>query len=74
MNHQTVITSNGKNLTKVVIDGIDVSDMITEIRFMHKGGELPVMEMAVINCDVTINSPQIPQLPEVLRNFYKVSD
>lgn len=74
MKHQTVITSNGKNRTEVFVDGIDLSDVITEIRFVHVGGEPPVLEMIVANCDVVIKSPQIPQLPEVFQNFYKVSD
>lgn len=74
MKHQMVITSNGTNRTEVVVDGIDLSDVITEIRFAHVGGKLPVLEMAVANCDIKIKSPQIPRLPEVLQNFYKLSD
>lgn len=39
--HRVVIESNGINQTSMSIDGIDVSDIVTEIRFVHKGSCTP---------------------------------
>ena len=69
--HQVVIETNGVNKTKISIDGTDLSDVVAEIRFRHKGGGRPVMEMELMGCDISVRSPRIPQLPEVLSAFYK---
>lgn len=74
MKHQVVITSNGVNQTNIVVDGVDLSDVVTEIKFIHKGGGSPVMQIEIAHCDITIKTPQIPQLPEVLSSFYKIAD
>lgn len=70
MKHETVIRSNGKNRIQVFIDGKDISDIVTEIKFSHCDGESPVIEMKFSHCDIKIVSPQIPQLPEKLRDYY----
>lgn len=72
--HQVVIQSNGMNKTTVTLDGVDLSDVITEIKFIHKGGESPVMQIELKGCEISIRNPRIPQLPEILREFYKSVD
>ena len=74
MKHQVVITSNGVNQTNIVVDGVALLDVVTEIKFIHKGGDSPVVRLEIAHCDITIKTPQIPQLPEVLNNFYKSAD
>lgn len=69
--HRVVLESNGINSTKVFIDGVDLSNAITEVKFEHKGGQLPILKVELRNCDVSIISPQVPQLPEVFRSYYK---
>lgn len=72
--HQAIIQSNGRNKTTIILDGVDLSDVVTEIRFVHKGGESPVMQMELKGCELSIKNPQIPQLPEILKAFYKSVD
>ena len=72
--HKLVIESNGMNMKNISIDGIDVSDAVTGIRFIHKGGEAPVVEMELMGCDVSVRNPRIPQLPEKFMAFYKPID
>lgn len=43
--HRVVIESNGINQTNMSIDGINVSDIVTEIRFVHKGATPPALTM-----------------------------
>ena len=69
--HQVVVESNGVNKTTISIDGVELSDVITEIRFRPKGGLPPVMEIELRRCDISVRSPHIPQLPEALAAFYK---
>lgn len=68
--HRVVIESNGINQTSMSIDGIDVSDIVTEIRFVHKGAAPPALTMEIRGCDVTVKTPQVPRLPEVFDGFY----
>ncbi len=72
--HLVIIESNGVNKSKITIDGVDLSEAVTEIRFVHKGGQLPVMEITLAQCDISISNPRIPQLPEVFRTFYRAVD
>lgn len=74
MGHQIIIESDGCNKTQVMLDGKDISEIVTDIKFSHKGGKFPVIEMGISHCEVKINSPQIPQLPEELRSFYQALD
>lgn len=72
--HHAIIESNGINQTKIIIDGIDLSEIISSIKFTHKGGEAPVMEIEIIHCEVSIRSPQVPRLPKIFENYYRPID
>lgn len=72
--HKLVIESNGTNKTNIFIDGIDVSDAVTGIKFIHRGGKHPVVEMELMGCDISVHSPQLPQLPEKFMAFYRPID
>ena len=67
-------TSCHINQTKIIIDGIDLSEIISSIKFTHKGGEAPVMEIEIIHCEVSIRSPQVPRLPKIFENYYRPID
>ena len=46
-------------------------DGIREIRFKKTGGELPVLEMEFMACDVEINGQWLPRLPKMFEEHYE---
>ena len=44
--NQLTIESDGKR-TRVIMDGIDVSDKVTSIRFQHTGGDMPLCDISM---------------------------
>lgn len=69
--HQTVIESNGINRTQIIIDGVDLLNTIATIKFTYKIKEAPVIEIEPKNCNVSIQSPKVSRLPEILTDYYE---
>ena len=44
--NKLTIESDGKR-TRVIMDGIDVSDKVTSIRFQHTGGDMPLCDISI---------------------------
>lgn len=44
--NKLTIESDGKR-TRVIMDGIDVSDKVTSIRFQHTGGDMPLCDISM---------------------------
>ena len=44
--NKLTIESDGKH-TRVIMDGIDVSDKVTSIRFQHTGGDMPLCDISM---------------------------
>ena len=45
MNKLTI--ERGGKRTRVIMDGIDVSDKVTSIRFQHTGGDMPLCDISM---------------------------
>lgn len=44
--NKLIIESDGEH-TRVILDGIDLSNKVTSIRFQHTGGNLPLCDIGV---------------------------
>ena len=44
--NKLIIESDGEH-TRVIVDGIDLSNRVTSIRFQHTGGNLPLCDISV---------------------------
>ncbi|WP_368270773.1 hypothetical protein [Enterocloster lavalensis] len=56
--------------TQVFVNDEEVEG-IREIRFKKTGGELPVLEMEFMACDVEINGQWLPRLPKMFEELYE---
>ena len=56
--------------TQVFVNDEEVEG-IREIRFKKPGGELPVLEMEFMACDVEINGQWLPRLPKMFEELYE---
>ncbi|MCB6343656.1 hypothetical protein [Enterocloster lavalensis] len=56
--------------TQVFVNDKEVEG-IREIRFKKTGGELPVLEMEFMACDVEINGQWLPRLPKMFEELYE---
>lgn len=56
--------------TQVYVNDEEVEG-IREIRFKKTGGELPVLEMEFMACDVEINGQWLPRLPKMFEELYE---
>ena len=54
-----------------MIDGIDFSESISSIKFVHNAGIPATMEMSIINCEINLKFPRIPNLPEPFNLYYR---
>ena len=69
--HQVVVETNLLNKTRIMIDGIDFSESISSIKFVHNAGIPATMEMSIINCEINLKFPRIPNLPEPFNLYYR---
>lgn len=56
--------------TQIFVDNKEIKG-VREVRFKKTGGEVPVLEMDFILCDVEINGQWLPQLPEIFEAYYE---
>lgn len=70
--HLLAITLDKANRTSVTLDGVDISAVVTEIKYIQKGRNFPVVEFGLLGCGVSLAcyGPR-PELPEILRPYYK---
>jgi hypothetical protein len=64
------ISTDGINAV-VRIDGNNVSDKITGYKLRHTAGNIPVLSIDFIATNLTVDGKMVPELPDVLKPFYK---
>lgn len=57
-------------MSSVKIDGMEIGDCVSGVKFIHEAGKLAKMQLELVNCNMKIVSPFLPDLPEQLKGFY----
>lgn len=52
--------------SKILLDGMDISNVVTKYEFVHEGGRLPQMQVTLLSTDMSISSTCSPTfLPDI---------
>lgn len=63
------IKTNGAMETEIKIDGQKVSG-VREMKLFQKGNGIPTLSLEFLATDVSFDGIAVPELPEVLRDWY----
>ena len=63
------ITTDGAQAS-ILMNGIEISNTVSEYTIVHKAGELPVINLKITGVDMSVNGVMIPELPDIYKGYY----
>jgi len=59
-------------LAKILVDGAEIQDRVSEYEFIHKAGELPKLKVTFSGVGVSVLSQHTwVEIPESIRSFFR---
>jgi hypothetical protein len=58
---------NGR--TKIIVEGHDISNLVSGYTVTHNAGELPIVNLKLIGTDANVGGLMLPKFPECVKVF-----